>query len=476
MTPEDQFDDRLRAYLRQRADVPTPPDLLTNAETAGRSHPAPARPRLRLAVGLAAIAMGAVFIASRILFALAPVVTVPGASSPAPSPVSGATPNDSSLATAGFPAEVLGLPVISVPDARVLIAGGRHQGRAMAVGGWWSEGMLAMGCPASPVYTSVVQGYCSATALAPTDAQVDHFQQSDNGSSESFQRPADALSPREGPETAGIDEPNREVANDPAARQLPRRVVLVGHVGDPRAWQCVADAFVSCQKEFVVDAFAWVEGRFIDAWNDRGGPAPHLTVAQARDAAQSAMPGSRLVTISPWDEGEVPSLDPRIGLSSGAFWLARSIAGAPDPQGTAPLVEALIDDRIGAARTLSMSFAPGTEPGAVQFVADGNFFEQNGQLPALYAAVVDNAGKRLQQTYFQSLGNTPAVLSQGDYTVISWSGDPNTQVPNPTPPARVSCSGSVHVQSNVIASVTITWRSDLTCQVRGALATPTTAP
>ena len=67
-------------------------------------------------------------------------------------------------------------------------------------------------------------------------------------------------------------------------------------------------------------------------------------------------------------------------------------------------MEVLVDDATVAARTLPMSFAPGTEPGEVQFSADGNFFSQYGELPALYAAIVDPAGDRLAQTYLQSFG------------------------------------------------------------------------
>jgi len=480
MTPPDPFDDQLRAYLEQRAAVPTPPDLVANAEAAGRSRSNRSRPQLRLALGIGAVVVAVLFVASRVLYLPSPAAPLPtsaaAASVPAVSAGSSSVPSstlaDPSLAASGFPSEVLGLPVIRVADARALIAGGQHQGRAMAVGGWWSEGIMMMGCPYPGVFKSVVEGYCSSTALAPSDAQIEHYQHSGNSSSESFNPPDDALRPREVPETAGYGEPWKDVGNDLAARQLPQRVVLIGHVGDTRAWQCVADAFVSCQKEFVIDAFAWVEGHSIDAWNDRGGPKPLMTVAQASAAAQAAVPDGRLVTISRWDGSDALELDPRIEPDAGGFWLARLLAGPIDAQGTSRLVEVLVDDRSGDARSLPMTFAAGTEPGAVHFDADGAFFNGNGQLPALYAAILDQAGKLQQETDIQFMGNPPAVLPEGDYTVVSWLGDPNSQVASPTQPPRPTCRGSVHVASNAIVLVRISWNPDLTCQFSDG----TTAP
>jgi len=425
--------------------------------------------------------VGVLFVASRVLYLPSPAAPLPtsaaAASAPAVSAGSSSIPSstlaDPGLAAKGFPSEVLGLPVIGVADARALIAGGQHQGRAMAVGGWWSAGIMMMGCPAPMVFKSVVEGYCSLTALAPTDAQIDHYEHSGNSSSESFKAPDDALLAREVPETAGWHEPWKDVGNDAAARQLPQRVVLIGHIGDPRAWQCVAQALLSCQKEFVIDAFAWVEGRFIDPWNDRGGPKLLLTLEQARAAAQVALPDGRLVTISRGDDSYSWELDPRIGPGAGGLWLARSIAGAVDAQGTARLVELVVDDRSRGVSTLEMSFAAGSEPGGVQYVGSGDFFNQNGQPPALYVAILDAAGRRVHETYFQTLGNPPAVLPAGDYAVVSWSGDPNSRAPYPTQPARASCSGTVQVTSNAIVSVRISWNSDLTCEIRdGTIAAP----
>src|SRR5262249_16859359 len=156
---------------------------------------------------------------------------------------------------AGFPDEVLGQPVISVARARELISSGMFMGRAMAVGGWWSSATLAMGCPAPAVFKSPIQGYCAQTALAPTDAQIDDYQRSGNGASESFIPPPDAILAREVPETAGDDVPYQGLQPDQPERQQPQRVVVIGHVGDPRAWMCVSEDFTSCKSEFAIDAF-----------------------------------------------------------------------------------------------------------------------------------------------------------------------------------------------------------------------------
>jgi hypothetical protein len=480
MTDQDPLDDRLRSYLRERADVPTPDGLLESVRASARPAPHVWRSWPRVAFAVVAVMVAVVIIGTRVLPVEnqggTPRLSTQGQPSSGVTPSSSSTPRDSGLAANGFPAEALGLPVISVDEARTLIAGRQHQGRAMAVGGWWSEAILGMGCPAPMVFKSVVEGYCSLTALAPTDAKIDDYQSSANSSSESFRAPPNALLPREGPETAGVDEPWKGVAFGSAQRMLPQRVVLIGHVGDPRAWMCAAETFRSCQSEFVVDAFAWVEGRIIDSWKDNGGAPGNLTVDQARSAVAGAVPESRTVTLSASTADEIAYLDPRISLDAGTFWLARVVAGPLDPEGTSELVEVLIDDRTGTAQTLPMRFAAGTEPGAVQFVANGDFFNGFGQLPTLYAAIVDGAGRRLRQAFLGPYSNTPAVLPEGDYAVVSWSGDPNSRVANPSQPPQVGCSRSVHVVSNAIVSVTVSWDAQQTCKIGPGPATPTASP
>lgn len=475
MTDQDPLDDRLRSYLRARADVPTPDGLLESAQATARPAQRAWWSWPRIAFALVAVMVAAVLIGTRVFNEPNHVAVAP---SPSSGPVIGRSPAasaqvlpDATLQANGFPDTVLGLPVISVATARSLIAGGQHQGRAMAVGGWWSAGIFALGCPAPIVYMSDVQGYCSQTALAPTDANVTR-------SSQAFVAPLDALLPREVSETAGDREPWKGIESDAPERLQPQRVVLIGHVGDPRAWMCTAETFQSCRSEFVVDAFAWVEGRSIDAWNDHGGGPWNLSVQAARTAVATAVADGRTATLSVWTADEFPGVDPRIGVDPGTFWIARVVVGAPDPQGTAQLVEVLIDDATGAVRTLPMSFVPGTEPGEVQFLADGDFFHQDGQLSDLHAAIMDAAGKRLAQTYLQSLDNTPAVLPAGDYGVVSWWTDPNSRVAAPSPPLQPPCSGRVHVVSDAIATVAITWTvgSYPLCVIREGAPSSTTAP
>jgi hypothetical protein len=480
----DPLDDRLHAYLSARAALDVPEDLLASLRR-------PARPRrwgfsrpLGARLGLLG-SVAVVIVVVALLVASFPF----GNGGPTPVPASGTSsrpPFDSELASAGFPSIVLGIPVLSVAQARVLIADGAHGGRAMAVGGWWSQATQQMGCPRPMQFQSPVQGYCSLTALAPTDAVIDDYQHSGNGSSEGFNPPGDAILGRLVAETAGSDVPWSGVSMDDPRRQQPQRVVVIGHVGDPRAWMCAPETIASCRKEFVIDAFAWVEGQSVDAFNDRGGPPASLTRDQARTIIA---PAGTLVTFSPWPVDEGTDLDPRIGPDwpgSGEFWLARVIAGPPDSQGTAPLLEVLVDDATAAARTLPMAVAPGTEPASVQFTATGDFFQQNGQLPSLYAAVIDGetGSKRAAQTYLQPLWNTPAVLGAGTYRVISWSGDPNSTDPAPSPPPRVPCGARLDVASGDLVTVTITWAGDGSCtmDVTGAepaptpLVEPSTAP
>ena len=483
MTPRDPIDDELGAYLRQRASVQVPGDLVARA-LAGDRRPAPQpRPWLRLGAAMAAVLVVAAIAATQIPHLPAGVAlpaTAPGGASSAPDTaaletaanataapsVAGTRTQDPGLAAHGFPAEVLGLPVLSVAEARALIGDPLYQGRAMAVGGWWSQGSGGMSCPAPSHFTSVVEGYCSLTALAPTDARVDVYRHTENSSSESFNAPEDALKPRITAETAGWDEVYTDVP-DVDAHQLPRRAVLVGHAGDPRAWMCVAAVIESCKKEFVVDAFAWVEGRTPKLVRVPDGAHPLSSVSQVVTAVDSMLPKDTLVTLLARTDVRYLEYDPIYGIDHAPFWLARSVVGAVDAAGTSRLVETLVDDEVGGGSidVIDMAYRPGAEPGSVQYVADGDFYHQFGELPSLFAAIYDGRGNRLQQTYLQSLYSTPAVLPAGDYRVISWSGEPSSAVPNPTPPAKSTCEAPVHVTTDAVTNVLITWNADLSCRI-----------
>lgn len=458
MTPDDDFEDRLRDYVRGRGNVAAPDDLLERAQ-ASRSQLAPQGRRFAPAFGLAAALIVAVLMVGTLYVGFS---GHPGtASSP---PTFAATPvgpvaSDPVLAANGFPAEVLGLPVISVAQALALIAARTHQGRAMAVGGWWSQGLLASACPAPAGFTSVVLGYCSQTALVGSDVLVDDYQHGGNSTSESFQPPPSALLPRLVTETAGYDALYAGLV-DYDQHHFPRRVVIIGHVGDARAWQCITDPNGplnsqdalrrQCQADFVADAFAWVDGQPVPSTFDPGGPPKRLTPDQATAVLRAAAPSGTLVTLSAWTADIAWELDPRLGPNPPAqFWFSRALVGPPDAEGTAPMGAFVVDDGTGAVQTLLPVGTGADEPGVIDLQTGG------GQPTAAYGAIVDGNGRVVWETtnWYHS---PPAVLSAGQYKVVAWATAAAT-FPSPTPPARPACSFDVALEPGGTHVVVVSW-------------------
>lgn len=356
---------------------------------------------------------------------------------------------EESLAAAGFPSAILGLPVRTVAEARQLMAGGGINGRAIAVGGWWSQPVLAQTCPAPMVYVTPIEGYCRHTALAGTPAQVDSYTQWDNGSSESFMPPDDALQPRLVSETAGIQALWEGVTDlDSADRQMPQRVVIIGHVGDPRMWQCIPQSRHSCETAFVVDRFAWVEGRSVEPAVDHGGPPPRGGDDALATISAALPPGSVILTFGAWMARDAHSLDPRFHASQvGRFWFARAIVGVPDAAGTAALTEVVMPDATGRAELLDVAPPPDEIPATVPFVVSNFPRRTRVAIERLDGSVV----------YLQPLQRwwtPPAVLPAGDYQILVWQGRAR---PTPPPIDSVSCSATLHVGPGQSVPITISF-------------------
>lgn len=466
MTPQDPSDDRLRDYLDQRANIPIPPDLLSGLDLPSSRWARLRQHRLRLVAGLAATALAVILVVAVLPLALmggrqpsASAGSGSPAGAPPPSLVATDSPGATGLTAAGFPAEVLGLPVLSVAQTRQVIADRAPASRAIAIGGWWSKSMRVVRCLAQPVYTPVIQSRCGPeTSLSDSDAQVVHFSESGNSTSESFDPPADALRPRVVPETAGQGEPWASVT-DVAVRQRPQRVVVIGHVGDPRAMLCAPESREACDRELVVDAFAWVEGRSIGPFVDSGGPAPTLVAAQAIAAVERALPGSRLVTISPWTTEVYGDLDPRISDGESRFWFARVIAGDAGPEGTAPLTAAYVDDAGAEVGLLPLVPDPSSQLAVVHLRAPGAVTPDASVAFQGPEPRTDGTAEYLASV---RLGQKPATLKPGTYRIVYWA-DPAQYLP--PEPGAADCEQQLTVSAGDVVMVSVEWTSSNVCRI-----------
>lgn len=141
----------------------------------------------------------------------------------------------------GLPDEIRGMPVLTVEAASRLLLDGELNGRAVAVAGYWAQSVID--CPYSP-HVPVIVGDCWYVAF--TD------------------EPLDGAYPYETQQGPGVIEPMilPESANqDLIWPNMSKPLILIGHAGDPRLWQCDPDWREHCAQRFVVDSVAWAGAR-----------------------------------------------------------------------------------------------------------------------------------------------------------------------------------------------------------------------
>jgi hypothetical protein len=219
----------------------------------------------------------------------------------------------------GFPAEVVGLPVISVSEAIARRDAGPRD-TELAVAGTITRTYPAPSCPYAPT-VSPVQARCPD--------QFGSFTDRAGGALTPLFRvdvpwlPAEGVGGRDGDQ--------------------PFDAVLIGHFDDHRSVLCPADERETCRRAFVVDGWGWIDGaevtpqvvQILDRWNESAQVSqtlkPRLTAQQAADIASGAG-GAPLAP--PWvavmTDQYLPNVDPRVlteGLLSTAeiVWVVREI-------------------------------------------------------------------------------------------------------------------------------------------------------
>jgi len=340
-----------------------------------------------------------------------------------PPDTSGAIPTDvpASPDVVAFPGDVLGLPVHTVASALDLIAHGATAGREIAVAGYWQmAGTIS--CPPWLDYASRAMPDCNPEYLADSDLHL-----------------------RLGAQSAGPA--LRPVIDDEATDPLDalsngtRRIVAVGHAGDPRAWGCVVNPVSRCLANFFIDRVVWVEGA--DAGTDvvptvylTRGTAPRLSPQAAVAAATTALPAGVLVTVVPTEAVWAPTIDPRVrGGVQGLIWIARAITGPVDSAGTAALDEVVIDDDSGKIlQRLSVASPAEYRPATVVLSAGhGNGGTYDVELTDGTIILTGSTSNGAQ---------APVVLEAGDYRILAWAG----HAPPSNPPAS-ACSRNIHVSA-----------------------------
>lgn len=319
MTESHWDDDRLRAAYADRFASPAPDGLADLVIARARATPTRGRSVVPAWIGVVAAVLVVALGGGVLLWARS---TAPG---PSPSGA-GITASPDPSRVGGFPAEILGLPVISVTEAIARREAGPEDAE-LAVRGWMSN-PPPISCPAPPEPPGPVELVCPDSIVSwLTERDEATWEVTPNG----FRgRPAGgpALQPI-------IDVAAPRATGDGSGRSgfdpTPFRVVLVGHFDDHRSVLCQdADA---CRRNFIVDARVWVEG--VEAGREvvqltEPSDATRLTA----DEAAAAVARVRSPEAAPWvailERAVLPRVDPRISKTRGladadAVWVVRQL-------------------------------------------------------------------------------------------------------------------------------------------------------
>ena len=262
----------------------------------------------------------------RCTFALLVAMTLAGCSG---SPGAGTPPASGSAVSSGhpvdatFPSAVAGLPVISVTDAVGLLQSGKLDGQAVAVAGYYDQ--VTPSCPYPGRYIGPLEAWCRFAPFTDTRAGARLCQPEGTNGMSCRQPSGTHLSPWFMTETSG----NTWGWASGGATGEPAALVLIGHAGDPRQWQCTAATQAECASAFVVDRVAWANGSDLpptapETGDQLSGKA--ITPAMTLDQVAAALGlGDDLLTGAAFRKGDIATIDPRWNLAGDDIvWLVRS--------------------------------------------------------------------------------------------------------------------------------------------------------
>jgi hypothetical protein len=335
-----------------------------------------------------------------------------------------------------FPSEVAGLPVISVARADELLRSGKLDGRAVAVAGYYDQ--FTPSCPYPGRYIGPLEGWCRFVAFTDSRATAQLCQPEGSNGMSCSQPSGTNLAPYFMSETSG----NAWSSPTGGATGKPAALVLVGHAGDPRQWQCTAATQAECASAFVVDRIAWAEGQGLPPTApETGGQdsgkviTPRMTLDQV--AAAIGL-GDDLLTGAPFRRGDIATIDPRWNFAGDDIvWLVRSLAPAVEsgPAETSPENVWLVDDATGRViDSHSLQLDASYEPARLSQMATvhgveccaGDVFPfyrvASGEGTVVYEGMVPggSSGGTDSTTYGGGYGSGVLVLPAGRYSITVW--------------------------------------------------------
>jgi len=358
-----------------------------------------------------------------------------------PAPSIGTSPSPSALASPlpsalGWPSEVAGLPVVSVAAADDLLRSGKLDGQAVAVAGYFDE--FAPSCPYPGRYIGPLENWCLIVAFTDTSAAAQTCRPEGSNGMTCSQPSGTNLAPFFMTETSG----DAWSWLTGGATGEPVALVLIGHAGDARQWQCTAATQAQCASAFVVDRIAWAEGHDVPPAAPQSGDqqtgqaiTPRMTLTQV--AAAIGL-GDALLTGVALQAGDIATVDPRWNLAgTNIVWLVRSLGPAVQTGSTETRSETvqLVDDASGKViDSHPLKLAPDYQPARLWQMAtahgidccagDGGAFYRvtsaDGMVVREGLVPGGESGGQGSTTYGGGYNSGPVVLPPGTYSVTAW--------------------------------------------------------
>jgi hypothetical protein len=346
--------------------------------------------------------------------------------SASPYPTSSASPTPAATFDGTFPTSVLGLPVISVAQAKRLADAGEIDGRVVAVAGFYfSE---TPHCYSATFNGAQLEWTCRIAGFADSPKAAQQCTYFKDGMS--CQMPPDPSAPEFMPDT--LD------GSQAWGIGIPVPVVFLLHSDDPRSLDCTPSHTSECAAKFVADRVVWADGHDVapdqypvyDRYSDTM-PSPTRSLDQVSQAI-----GEDLVVVSAvaTRANDVRTIEPRWNMAGDELlWTVKTVASGAQPAD--PVSDAtiwLVDDATGAVLKsqpfpLASEFAPARL--WVQAVLNGFPDDSDNPITPQYSVASDGTdlqsgalnGDRLSTDEATTYGpDAPMVLDPGTYTVGAW--------------------------------------------------------
>ena len=356
-------------------------------------------------------------------------------------------PTPTSTFDGSFPSSVLGLPVVSVAEAKRLADAGDIDGRVVAVAGYFFQ--ETPHCYSEALAGVPLEYECWIEGFADTRAGAQQCTYSKNGMSCAM--PPGRTAPVFMPDSLGIEGLYASTSGFPAP------VVILLHTDDPRSWECMPDHFAECQTRFVADRVAWVDGHeVLPEAREIYNPSFYTqTVATLTldQVTQAIGPGAVVVSARPSKANDARTIEPRWNLSGdGVVWIVESVAPGDQAAGPAAATTiSLVDDQTGAVlRSEPFALPSDFAPGRLWVRTSLQGFPDNDPDPLAPYVSLSRDGVDLQNG---SWNEVPYVLDPGEYTVSAWLSKPG-EGDDPTAPCSTDIVLSALGESELDATFT----------------------